>query len=71
MVIGTMYSSGIVHMAREVRRRDGSTRYEPACGSMRSGAGALKVIREGTLDDVTCKQCQGKAQHYPSHCPQE
>ena len=63
MIIGSLYSSGIVHIATEVRRRDGSTRYEPACGSMRSGAVALQGIREGTLEDVTCTRCQGTAQH--------
>ena len=66
MIIGTMYSSGIVHIGREVRRRDGSTRYEAACGSMRIAAGTLQVIREGTLEDVTCTRCHVKAQHYPS-----
>ena len=64
MIIGTMYSSGIcIWQGGQTPRRLHAVR---AClWKHRSAAVTLQVIREGTLDDVTCKRCQVKAQHYP------
>ena len=66
MILGSMHTSTLIHIARHIKTVDNYKLYAPLCrGVSRRTVAYLGIVEAQTLEDVTCKQCQAKAKKYP------